>query len=138
MASMKGIRKIQKNEMEGSHMSKENVRKFYQAVATDEGLRMRLHELNKQHQDEAIDEEKKTALMEKLVLPIAAETGLAFTMEELRQYNEEMSQANVNGELSSDELDAISGGAGVGFGVCFGPGACIALEIGAACFIVGI
>lgn len=116
-------------------MSMENVKKFYQAVATDESLRVRLSALNKQYDGEALDEEKKAALVEKLVLPIAAEKGLDFTMEDLRQYNENINKRSEDGELSSDELDAVAGGLKIG-GICFiiGLGGVIAVGV---CQIAG-
>ncbi|SFG13315.1 Nitrogen fixation protein of unknown function [Desulfotomaculum arcticum] len=114
-------------------MSKENVKKFYEAVVADEGLRTRLSDISKQYQGETMDEEKSAELVEKLILPIASEMGLEFTIEELRQYEQDLGQANVNRELDSNELDAVAGGlsggaciiVGVtvgGSGFCFGPG----------------
>ncbi|SFG13340.1 Nitrogen fixation protein of unknown function [Desulfotomaculum arcticum] len=111
-------------------MSKENIKKFYEAVAADEGLRTKLNDLNKQYQGEAMDEEKKAALVEKLILPIAAEMGLDFTLEELRQYVEDMGQANVNRELDNNELDAVAGGA---IGACL----LVGVQVGMIGFCAG-
>ncbi|KUO78711.1 MAG: hypothetical protein APF81_20155 [Desulfosporosinus sp. BRH_c37] len=121
-------------------MAKENVKKFYEAVAADEGLRVRLSELNKQYQGEAMDEEKKAALVKKLVLPIAAEIGLVFTIEELRQYEEEMVQASANRELDNNELEAVAGGLSLLLGgeLCFVVGAGVGAIAGTVlCFIGG-
>lgn len=118
-------------------MSKENVKKFYQAVATDESLRVRLSELNKKYEGEAPNEEKKAALVEKLVLPIAAEMGLAFSMEDLLKYEEEMRQGSSDDELNIEELGAVSGGTGFGVGYCVVVGGGVGIALG-ICFIIGI
>ncbi|KUO78712.1 MAG: hypothetical protein APF81_20160 [Desulfosporosinus sp. BRH_c37] len=118
-------------------MAKENVKKFYEAVVADEGLRTRLNELDKQYQGEAKDEKKRVMLAEKLVLPIAAEIGFSFTMEELRQYEEEMVQASANRQLDNNELEAVAGGAAAGVGYCSGLGLLGIIGIGTICVIVG-
>jgi hypothetical protein len=120
-------------------MAKENVSKFYEAVAADEGLRARLNDLSKPYQGQEMNEEKKAALVEQLVLPIAAEMGWDFSTEELRQYEEEMVQASKNGELNDAELEAVAGGLPqIMVAVCFvvGVGGTVALG-GAACWGVG-
>lgn len=99
-------------------MSKENVKKFYQELASDESLRARVNDLFKEYQNQTIDKTKKAALIEELVLPIAAEKGLPFTLDELQQYETEMSKEPENGELSLDELNAVAGGMTFGFSFC--------------------
>jgi hypothetical protein len=122
-------------------MSKENVKKFYQAVTADEGLRTRLNELFKSYQGQEVDEQKKAVLVEKLVLPEAAEKGLTFTMEELRQYEKEAAQrASADHELDDSELEAVAGGSpGAGFALCFLAGVGVMVEIGVVgCYGLGI
>jgi len=87
-----------------------------------------------------MDEEKKAALVKKLVLPIAAEIGLVFTIEELRQYEEEMVQASANRELDNNELEAVAGGLSLLLGgeLCFVVGAGVGAIAGTVlCFIGG-
>ncbi len=62
---------------------------------------------------------------------------MAFTMEELHQYEIETSQKDPDGELSAEELEAVAGG-NLGGAVCFiiGIGAGI-LDI-SLCFFVGL
>lgn len=119
-------------------MAKENIKKFYEAVAADEGIRNRLNDLNKPYQGEEMNEEKKAALLEKLVLPIAAEMGLGFSMEELRQYEEEMVQAHASHELDDQELEAVAGGMGGAAGFCFLVGAGLGFALPAFCLVVGV
>ena len=84
-------------------MSKENVKKFYQAMATDEELRAKISGLYQQNQG--------TALLEKEVLSIASKMGLDFTLAELKDYAGEMRQANnMDRELDDAELLAVAGG----------------------------
>ncbi len=120
-------------------MAKENVKKFYEAIAADEGLRTRLNDLNQPYQGEEMNEAKKAALVEQLVLPIAAEMGLNFSMEELRQYEEEMVKASKNGELDDAELEAVAGGLfSVTGGICFVVGIGGQIVIGGYCYITGM
>lgn len=119
-------------------MAKENVVKFYEAVAADEGLRTRLNDLNKPYQGQEMDEQKRAALVEQLVLPIAAEMGWDFSMEELRQYEEEMVQASTNRELDDAELEAVAGGLlSVTGGLCFIVGVGGQVALNAYCYITG-
>jgi hypothetical protein len=85
-----------------------------------------------------MNEEKRAALMEKYVLPIAAEIGFAFSLEELRQYEEEMVQASKNHELDDDELEAVAGGLGGAAGFCFLIGAGLGFALPAFCLAVGV
>lgn len=119
-------------------MAKENIKKFYEAVAADEGLRNRLNDLNKPYQGETMDEEKKTELVEKLILPVAAEMGWAFSMEELRQYEEEIVQANSNRELDDQELEAVAGGMGGMAGACILIGAGVGVMLPSFCIVIGV
>ena len=91
-------------------MSIENVKQFYEAVSQDEALKQKLVELSRKHQGEAIDETKELALIEQEILPMAAQSGYAFSMEDLKAYGEEMKQANMNCELSDAEMEAVTGG----------------------------
>lgn len=118
-------------------MSRENVGKFYQAAAADEGFRIRLNELFTPYQGKEMDETEKAALIEKLVLPVAAEKGLSFTAEELRQYEEEKCKGKANGELDNEELEAVAGGVGVAVGTCVYLGIGVAVGTG-FCLILGI
>lgn len=118
-------------------MSQENVKQFYQLVATEESLRTKMVELFKPYQNQAMDESKKLELVENSLLPLAAEQGMPFSAEDLRLYEQELSKESTAGELNADELDAVAGG-NLGGAVCFiiGVGAGI-LDI-SLCFIVGI
>jgi hypothetical protein len=118
-------------------MSQENIKQFYQTFATDEALKAQLAELLKPYQEQEMEESKKAELVESILLPIATQKGLPFTIGELRQYEIENAKGESNGELSVEELATVAGG-NIGGAVCFiiGVGAGI-LDI-SLCFFVGI
>jgi hypothetical protein len=118
-------------------MSRENVKKFYETVTEDDGLRLRLSELFNQYQGQEIDEAKRAVLVEELVLPVAAEKGLPFTLEELKEYEETIRKERATGELSADELDAVAGGFGgaAGFCIVIGVGGYVGAGL---CLIIGV
>ena len=91
-------------------MSTENAKKFYEAVAQDEAMKQKFVELSQKYQGQPMDEAKSISLMEQEALPIAAQMGYSFTMDDLKAYGEEMQQANMNRELSDSELEAVAGG----------------------------
>ena len=96
-------------------MSTENVKKFYEAVSQDEVMKQKFVELSQKYHGQQMDEEKVSLLLEKEALPLAAQMGYSFTMEDLKTYGEEMQQANMDCELSESELEAVSGGVMVCF-----------------------
>ena len=51
-----------------------------------------------------------SGLTEQELLPLAAQMGYSFSMDDLKAYGEEVEQANMNRELSDAELEAVSGG----------------------------
>ena len=118
-------------------MSLEQVKQFYQMVTTDEAVRMRLNGINEQVAGQALDAESIKEFAEKWILPIAAEYGVPFTYEELKEYNETLK--NPQGDLSMEELDSVAGGVGAGGGICFFVGLAIGIEAGDAfCVIFGL
>ena len=110
-------------------MSVENVKKFYEAVSQDESVKQKFVELSQKHQGEEMDEAKGMSLMEQEALPLAAQMGYSFTMDDLKAYGVEMQQANVNRELSDSELEAVTGG---GYFCIYGGGG-----DGVVCVIIG-
>lgn len=120
-------------------MSIENVKQFYQLAVTDQELRQELTRLSEQAGVQAIDKSKAESMIEQLVIPIATQRGLPFTIDDLQQYNQELKKAQASGELSAEELDSVAGGVGVGGGACFFIGLAGAIDIGDAfCFFIGI
>ncbi|KUO74748.1 MAG: hypothetical protein APF81_20700, partial [Desulfosporosinus sp. BRH_c37] len=93
-------------------MAKENVKKFYEAITQDEAWQQKLAELSQKYQGETMNEEKRTQMVNDDILPLAAQMGIPFTLEELKQYETDMKQTNGNSELSDDELEAVAGGGG--------------------------
>ena len=92
-------------------MAKENVGKFYVKLQEDAALAEKLNALDKDFAEKNEGSADDIAMREKavvaIVLPLAEEVGLPFTLEELKEY--EQDQMN-NMTLSEDELDQVAGG----------------------------
>ena len=92
-------------------MAKENVAKFYEKLAQDAALAEKLNALDKDFAEKNGASSDDAAMREKaaaaIVIPLAEEIGLPFTIEELKEYEEEqLKEMN----LSEDELDQVAGG----------------------------
>ena len=92
-------------------MAKENVGKFYEKLAQDAALAEKLNALDKKFADtnegSADDIAFREKAVEAIVIPLAEEVGLPFTLEELKKYEQEqLKEMN----LSEDELDQVAGG----------------------------
>jgi len=91
-------------------MSVENVKKFYECVAQDEAVKQKFTELAQKYQGEALDADKVAVVFEQEVLPLAAQTGYSFSLDDLKAYGEELKQADMKRELSDEEMQAVTGG----------------------------
>ena len=96
-------------------MSVENAKKFYEALSQDESLKQKFVELSQKYQGQPMDEANMKLITEEKVLPLAAQMGYSFSMDDLKAYGEDMQQAKMNCELSDEELQAVAGG----FIACF-------------------
>ena len=92
-------------------MAKENVKAFYEALSKDEAMQQAVKAKELAYTGKKEDRE---AVAEEIVIPVAKEAGYEFTLEELREFEEGLRPA---GELDEDELEAVSGGLGLGLGV---------------------
>ena len=96
-------------------MAKENVGKFYEKLAQDAALAEKLNALDKDFAEKNGASTDDAAMREKavdaIIIPLAKEVGLPFTIEELKEYEQEQMQ---NMTLSEDELDQVAGGGGRG------------------------
>ena len=124
-------------------MAKENVAKFYEKLAEDAALAEKLNALDKDFAEKNGSSAEDAAMREKavdaIIIPLAKEAGLPFTLEELKEYEQE--QMN-NMTLSDDELDQVAGGRkGGGINACaflgFGLGKTTKKGNTAVCFIIG-
>ena len=92
-------------------MAKENVGKFYDKLAQDAALAEKLNALDKDFAEKNVTSSNDAAMREKaaeaIVLPLAEEVGLPFTLEELKEYEQDQMK---NMTLSEDELDQVAGG----------------------------
>ena len=128
-------------------MAKENVGKFYDKLAQDAALAEKLNALDKDFAEKNEGSADDIAFREKavaaIVIPLAEEVGLPFTLEELKEYEQEqLKEMN----LSEDELDQVAGGSRWKI-KCSGRNACAYVGVGldkkkkngktAYCFIVG-
>lgn len=112
-------------------MSKENVKAFYELAAKEEGVRNKLAELFKPYEGKELSEEEKSKLTETLIIPVAAEYGLPFTMEEWISFVEDAkASSSKEGELSNEELESVAGGFAIGLTFCFLVGAGTGLATG--------
>jgi hypothetical protein len=100
-------------------MAKENVKKFYDLLNGSEELQKELQkrdmEYAKGHEapsDDASDEEKaeaRLAAVKEIVLPLAQEQGLEFTVDEMIEYEKEL-LGDADAELDRGELRNVAGG----------------------------
>ena len=92
-------------------MAKENVGKFYDKLAQDAALAEKLNALDKDFAEKngasADDAAMREKAVEAIIIPLAKEVGLPFTLEELKEYEQEQMK---NMTLSDDELDQVAGG----------------------------
>ena len=92
-------------------MAKENVGKFYDKLAQDAALAEKLNALDKDFAEKNGTSSNDAAMREKaveaVIVPLAKEVGLPFTLEELKEYEQDQMQ---NMTLSEDELDQVAGG----------------------------
>jgi len=98
----------------------ENVKKFYETLASSETLKEKAAKLNEKYNEtEKMDEEAVTAN----IIAFAASEGYNFTAEELAAYGETVMKPAPQ-ELSQDELNAVAGGSD-GCKVCFDTCFCV-------------
>ena len=92
-------------------MAKENVGKFYEKLAQDAALAEKLNALDKDFAEKngasADDAAMREKAVDAIIIPLAKEVGLPFTLEELKEYEQEQMK---NMTLSEDELDQVAGG----------------------------
>lgn len=118
-------------------MSLENVKSFYDLAVKQEEVRSKLNKISSQEAGQTIDVKQAEELAIQFVLPLAAEYGLPFTLEDLHQFNETMKQSSAPGELSAEELEAVAGGVTGGVGWCFIVGLAGLVDVGSFCVFIG-
>ena len=92
-------------------MAKANVEKFYEKLAQDAALAEKLNALDKDFAEKNGASTDDAAMREKaaeaIILPLAQEVGLPFTLDELKEYEQEQLKGL---NLSEDELEQVAGG----------------------------
>ena len=92
-------------------MAKANAGKFYEKLAKDAALAEKLNEMDKDFAEKngtsADDAAMREKAAEAIILPLAQEVGLPFTLDELKEYEQEQLKGL---NLSEDELEQVAGG----------------------------
>jgi len=91
-------------------MSKENAKLFYEELAKNEALHEKFEVIGKKYEGQKFDEVQRDLIYQNEILPIAKESGFAFTLAELKEYKQDVKQPQ-SGKLSDEELEAVAGGA---------------------------
>ena len=92
-------------------MAKANAAKFYEKLQNDAALAEKLNEMDKDFAEKngtsADDAAMREKAAEAIILPLAQEAGLPFTLDELKEYEQEQLKGL---NLSEDELEQVAGG----------------------------
>jgi hypothetical protein len=92
-------------------MAKANAAKFYEKLQNDAALAEKLNEMDKDFAEKNGTSAEDAAMREKaaeaIILPLAQEVGLPFTLDELKEYEQEQLKGL---NLSEDELEQVAGG----------------------------
>ena len=92
-------------------MAKANAAKFYEKLQNDAALAEKLNALDKDFAEKNGTSAEDAAMREKaaeaIILPLAQEVGLPFTLDELKEYEQEQLKGL---NLSEDELEQVAGG----------------------------
>ena len=92
-------------------MAKANAAKFYEKLQNDAALAEKLNEMDKNFAEKngtsADDAAMREKAAEAIILPLAQEVGLPFTLDELKEYEQEPLKGL---NLSEDELEQVAGG----------------------------
>ena len=90
-------------------MSKENIKLFNEKLGSDATLQGKLKAINDKHGNKTLEGEEFDAIYENEIIPLAKESGFDFTLADVKEYIEVLGQSKT-GQLSDDELNAVSGG----------------------------
>ena len=83
-------------------MSVEQVKAFFDKVKSDESLAQKLKDAQAAYKGDTSD---KDAAVAAVVIPVAAQAGFTFTVDDFKAFVD-----NSEGEASENELDAVAGG----------------------------
>ncbi len=91
-------------------MSKENVKRFYDAMAKDPALQQKSRAITQRHAGQKLDQAQLDVIFQQELIPVARGAGYDFTLEELKAYAKETGKIGPR-EVSEEELAAVAGGA---------------------------
>jgi predicted ribosomally synthesized peptide with nif11-like leader len=90
-------------------MSKENVKKFYEALAEDKALQAKSIAIGKKYEGQKLDEAQSNLIYQEELVPLAKDAGYDFTLAELKEYGAADKESGMR-EVSEEELAAVAGG----------------------------
>ncbi len=91
-------------------MSKENVKRFYDALAKDPTLQTKTRAITQKHQGQKLDQAQLDMIYQQELIPLAKGAGYDFTLDELKTYARETGKIGPR-EVSEEELASVAGGA---------------------------
>jgi len=104
-------------------MAKENISKFFEAVQTEEELKQKIEAIDREYREQGqeLTESQRIMITGERILPLAADRGLHFTIDELKDFEtEQLEKFKGDGEISQQELEtAVVGGVYNGAALCF-------------------
>lgn len=118
-------------------MQTETVQQFYEAVYKNKDTRNRLEEIAEKYLANNPDLDARIHVVNTHIIPMAQELGYDISIDDIRQYEEEMAKAlNINDDIDEKELETVHGGAAA---ACF----CVGIGVGgglsalASCVVIG-
>lgn len=92
-------------------MSKEAIRNFMEVLFTDKLLFEKFILMNNKFEGQTSGGQKAKEIFDQELTPMLSEAGFEFSYEDLLEYAEQQTQS-IDGKLTDDQLDTVSGGFG--------------------------
>ena len=89
-------------------------------MSKDESLKQKFVELSQKYQGQPMDEVRALSIMEQEALPLAAQMGYSFTIDDVNSYELEMQKATNGCEMSDAEMEVVTGGGWIRWCTFFG------------------
>jgi hypothetical protein len=90
-------------------MSKENVKRFYEALVKDAGLQEKFKAVSRKYEGQKPDVAQAETIYQKELVPLAREAGYVFTLAELKGYVAAARKPAMR-EISEEEMAGVAGG----------------------------
>ena len=89
-------------------------------MSKDESLKQKFVELSQKYQGQPMDEVRALSIMEQEALPLAAQMGYSFTIDDVNSYELAMQKATNGCEMSDAEMEVVTGGGWIRWCTFFG------------------